>query len=245
MAVVKGSKHESLVVVSYDPVAKRKKTFWFVMLFLVALGASYFWGHYDSLRRLADLQSELSDTTQQLADARQEIQNYNQRISLLEKGGEVDRAASETIRGTVKDLKQQITVLEEEVAFYKGIMAPSGQDKGLRIDKVDIQPSAEEGRINYSLMVTQVVDNRSSISGVVVVNIVGIADGQEKTLSLKDVDAAVQDKSVKFRFRYFQEIAGTLEFPVGFEPTKIIVVAQSSGKKAQRVEKTIPWPLKA
>merc|ERR1712000_635116 len=50
-------------------------------------------------------------------------------VNAMEKGGEVDRKATEGIRQTVKELKAQIATLEEEVAFYKGIMAPSSGTK--------------------------------------------------------------------------------------------------------------------
>lgn len=242
MAVVKGSNQQRLEVVSYDPAAKRKRYFYLFLLLLLSLAASYFLGQYNSLKSLSSLKQQLEESTLHLSDAQLEVQNYSQRNSLLEKGGEVDRAASDTIRATVKDFKEQIAVLQEEVAFYKGIMAPTGKDKGLRIDKMDIAANAEQGRFNYSLMITQVADNSSSITGVVVVSVIGTADGQEKTISLRDLDATVNETGVKFRFRYFQEIAGVVEFPAGFTPEKVVVVAQSSGKKAQRVEKTLPWP---
>ena len=49
--------------------------------------------------------------------------------------------------------------------------------------------------------------------------------------------------AVKFRFRYFQNINGEMILPEGFQPREVMVVAQSSGRNAQRLEKTFDWPL--
>ena len=49
--------------------------------------------------------------------------------------------------------------------------------------------------------------------------------------------------SIRFRFRYFQNIDGELTLPDGFEPEEIIVVAQSSGRNAQKLERRFAYSL--
>jgi len=62
---------------------------------------------------------------------------------------------------------------------------------------------------------------------------------------LSQVSESGRDKAeaIKFRFRYFQNIIGELQLPEGFVPREVMVVAQSSGLNAQRLEKTFDWPL--
>lgn len=242
MARVQGSEQEFLAIARYRP-WQRVRHFLYLTFFIlcVAVGG-YYIGSVDSLAQVKALSSERDALHMQLEDAEHTISSLSQRMSVLEKGGEVDRKATDGIRQTVKELKAQIATLEEEVAFYKGIMAPGGNDKGLRVSKIDLTPGAESSRYRYSIMLTQVVDNSSYITGLAAVNIVGIRNGERLVLPLRDFDPVVTELGVKFRFRYFQELTGELNLPADFAPQQIQVVLQSTGDKAQRVEQTSNWP---
>lgn len=242
MAVVKGSQQQRLVIRQYRPWERFRRNV-YLILFIVAVGVGgYFGGVYDSMASISGLTTERDSLQSALQEADRTISTLTQRVGVLEKGGEVDRKATEGIRQTVKELKAQIATLEEDVAFYKGIMAPSADDKGLRISKIDIQPLEGTGRFRYSIMMTQVADNSSYISGLAAVNFVGHKGEEKAILPLREMDANVTDLGVKFRFRYFQEVAGEIQLPDNFTPAQVQVVLQSTGDKAQRVEQTIDWP---
>lgn len=242
MSGVKGSEQERLVISRYNPWDNIRRSLYLVVL-VVAVGVGgYYAGLIDSVDEIQSLSLERDTLQKALYDAEQTISSLSQRASILEKGGEVDRKATEGIRQTVIELKAQIATLEEEVSFYKGIMAPSGNDKGLRVSKIEVLPEENSGRFRYSIMLTQVADNSSYISGLAAVNIVGLKNGERVMLPLRDLDSDVAELGVKFRFRYFQEIAGTLTLPSQFVPEQVQVVSQSTGSKAQRVEQTINWP---
>ena len=242
MAVVKGSQQDQLVIRHYKP-WQRFRQWLYTLVLLAAIGAGgYFGGVYGSMASIQQLTVERDSSHGELMAAEREITRLSQRVGVLEKGGEVDRQATEGIRQTVKELKAQVSTLEEEVAFYKGIMAPSSKDKGLRISKINILPEEQPGRFKYSIMLTQVADNSSFIAGLAAVNFVGNRGGEKIILPLRDLDGEVSDLGVKFRFRYFQEVTGTLTLPQQFVPEQVQVVLQSTGSKAQRVEQSIEWP---
>ncbi len=241
MTVVKGSKQERLSLVRYDPWHRFWRGFYFLLFTAAVAAGCFFGGQYASLNELRALDAERDQLQEQIMAADQEIRTFRQRVGVLEKGGEVDREAAEGIRQTVKELKIQIATLEEEVSFYKGIMAPSGQDKGLRISKISIQPLDQASKYRYSIMMTQVADNTSYIKGLAAVNFVGLENGKRKIIPLRELDEQINDLGVKFSFRYFQEVAGEVVMPANFKVEQVQVVLQSSGNKAQRVEETIEW----
>ena len=243
MASVQGSQQSELVIHQYKPGQRtRILVAWLLLVVAVAIGG-YYVGIVDSMETINTLTAERDQLQSRLGTAEREKTHLTQRVGVLEKGGEVDRKATDSIRSTVKELKTQITTLEEEVAFYKGIMAPSSNDKGLRVSKIDLNPVADSsGAYRYSIMLTQVADNSSYISGLAAVNFVGRANGERLILPLRDLDTQVTELGVKFRFRYFQEVAGEIQLPEGFAPEQVQVVLQSTGSKAQRVEQTIEWP---
>lgn len=242
MPGVKGSEQDQLIIKRYNPWDKARRNLYLVIFFAVVGVGGYYGGLIDSVDDIQSLSLQRDTLQKSLAEAEHTISGMSQRVSILEKGGEVDRKATEGIRQTVIELKSQISTLEEEVSFYKGIMAPGGNDKGLRVSKIDVVQEENTNRFRYSIMLTQVSDNSSYISGLAAVNIVGIRNGERIILPLRDLDSDVTELGVKFRFRYFQEIAGTLTLPSQFVPEQVQVVSQSTGSKAQRVEQTINWP---
>ncbi|MFY0642004.1 MAG: hypothetical protein JXR16_13215 [Bermanella sp.] len=242
MTVVKGSKQEHLVVVSYDPWTRFFKRL-FVLILIAALGgAGYLYGRFEAAQIQSQAIAERDQLKEELQMARDEMSSYSQRVIMLEKGGEVDRRSTEGLRQNLVDLRTQIATLQEEVAFYKGIMAPSTTRQDLRIQKVDIEPTLEQRRYRYKVVVTQVGTNQRFVSGLAAVNITGVLDGKQVVYGLRDVSEDVQDYGIKYRFRYFQEIVGDLVLPEGFIAESVEVVLQTNGSKANRVEQTFPWP---
>lgn len=243
MASVQGSQQHELVIHQYRPGQRVRSFIYFVLLIVGVAAGGYYAGIFGSMEQINSLADSQAALQRQLHEAEHDKVALAQRVGVLEKGGEVDRKAADSIRHTVKELKSQIATLEEEVAFYKGIMAPSSNDKGLRVSKIDINASSEEESVyQYSIMLTQVADNSSYISGLAAVNFVGTQGAEKLILPLRDLDSSVTELGVKFRFRYFQEVAGKIQLPVGFVPEQVQVVLQSTGSKAQRVEQTIDWP---
>lgn len=243
MAVVKGSQQDKLVIHQYRPGQRLRHNVYLVLLIITIAIGGFYLGLHDSMEQIEDLTQARDSLQAQLVKVEDEKALLTQRMGVLEKGGEVDRKATDSIRNTVKELKVQIATLEEEVAFYKGIMAPSSNDKGLRVSKIDIAATSDEhNRYRYSITLTQVADNSSYISGLAAVNFVGLQNGERIILPLRDLDESVTDLGVKFRFRYFQEVAGEITLPDNFTAEQVQVVLQSTGSKAQRVEQTVEWP---
>ena len=131
-------------------------------------------------------------------------------------------------------------MLEQEVAFYKGIMAPGSADKGLRISRIDLD-AISANQYSYAVMMTQVVDNTNYVQGEVAVNVIGLRSGEQEVIALRDLDENISELGIPFRFRYFQELKGVLNLPDGFIPQQLQVVMQSRGQNSQRVEETRNW----
>ena len=168
------------------------------------------------------------------------IDEMRQEVAVLKVGGVIDDKANEEVRQTIESLQQVNAELNEEVSFYKGVMAPNFAKKGLRIEKLDMAADSERS-VKYSLLLTQVVDTHHWLQGEVEISVRGQYGIEEKSLVLSELDKEKADV-VRFRFRYFQNINGKMTFPKGFEPREVMIVAQSSGGK-QRLEKGFDWPL--
>ncbi|MAE34939.1 MAG: hypothetical protein CMH97_06760 [Oceanospirillaceae bacterium] len=240
MAVVEGSVQDELVIVRRAKGYRFWRAFWLAILILVTAGGGYLYGYFDSYTQMKVLKEENGYLKDGLRTSEKTIEDLSQRVAVLEKGGEVDRQAADGFRDTVKDLKDQVSVLEQEVAFYKGIMAPGSADKGLRISRIDLD-AISANQYSYAVMMTQVVDNTNYVQGEVAVNVIGLRSGEQEVIALRDLDDNISELGIPFRFRYFQELKGILNLPDGFTPQQLQVVMQSRGQNSQRVEETRNW----
>jgi len=239
MTVVKGSKQHQMVVVPYRPWYK----FGIFCLFLVALTAfswlTYRYGMSQGLATRVEVIRERDAIKRQLEESGKLIAGMRQQIADLKVGGQIDSRANEEVRQTVEELQNQIAELNEEIRFYKGVMLPNVEEKGLRIERLDLKNEGEPGKYRFSLLLTQVVDKHQYIEGGVHIDLLGTKDNVETKLPLTEISSA--GEVIKFRFRYFQNIDGELTVPEGFQPREFMVVAQSSGRKGQRLEKKFQW----
>ena len=242
MVAVKGSKQYQMVVVPHRPFYKAAV----FVLCVVAVAAlcffTYRYGLDEGIATRFEVVQEREALREQLLITERRVTDMRQEIATLKIGEEVDTKATEEVRETVETLQSQIAELNEEIRFYKGVMIPNAESKGLRIERMNMKPVANSGRYSYSLLLTQVVDKHDYVQGGVEINILGKRGEQPAELSLENI--STQDKSSeRFRFRYFQNIDGELEIPSDFEPEAVMVIAQSSGNRAQRLEKRFDWQL--
>lgn len=242
MVAVKGSKQHRMVVVPYRPWHRACMVVALSVFIGLAVWSSYRYGLGAGLDLRAEVIEERGVLKRQVEERERQIENMRQEIAHLKVGEEVDSRAAEEVRQTVESLQTEIAELEEENQFYKGVMLPNVEQKGLRIERFRLTKTDEPGRVRYNLLLTQVVDEHEFIQGGVSISVTGTRNGDDRTLSLAEVTA--QDGDTRgFKFRYFQNIDGEFVVPEGFEPGVVKVTAESSGGNSGIREKSFPWQL--
>ena len=202
----------------------------------------YEYGNNQGLELKVEVVREKDLISKELKEARALISEMRQEIADLTVGGEIDNQANEEVRQTIENQQNLLAAQNEEISFYKGVMLPNVANTGLRIERLDVSSNAP-GRVRCSLLLTQVVDKLDYVQGWVKISLLGQNGGQEETVQVSELGRD-EAEEIKFRFRYFQDIVGELQLPEGFIPREVMVVAQSSGLNAQRLEKTFDWPLR-
>jgi outer membrane murein-binding lipoprotein Lpp len=241
MAVVKGSAHQRLKVVAYNPATDFIRNTVLILLLAFSLIGAYLAGSWYVSGQLNEALAENVQLEQDLSEKSTAVVTLNQRVSVLEEGSKLDKQANDAVRESVKEFRDRIAELEKEVAFYKNIMAPAGSNTGLHIEKLELSTSSEERQFKFKVVLTQLEKNQNYISGHAAINFVGELNGEKKIYSLRELSEEVKDLGVKFRFRYFQNITGNIQLPAEFSPEAVQVILQTKGKKAVRVEKVFDW----
>lgn len=199
--------------------------------------------YFEALERL--------DVANRQAIARLEAALVDNNLAL-----QVDREAAQTLKGTIRELKDSVADLTEEVTFYKSLMAPSSLDRGLQIADFEVSSLEEAGRFRFHLLLTQVESRRDWIQGDIGLEVHGRGStgGQgesttggesgtatlERVLPLTEI-AEEATYPLKFRFRYFQDLTGTIRLPAGFEPERVVVTADPRGAGSEARRRTFDW----
>lgn len=241
MAQVKGTKPQRMVVVPYRPV---RRALWVILLLLVvaaAVSGSFYWGQHLGATQQADAVAERNRLRTEVASLTSEAEQLRQQVANLRLGSEVDRQASEEMRNQVIALKEEITALEEDITFYRGLMSPSANNSGLTIGSLNVLSTGLPRQFEYKLVVQQLATDHQVVSGSLTFNIVGRRNDAVQTLSLHQLSDQVDAEAIRLRFRYFQNIEGRLTLPEGFEPERIELVARSTGRNPETVEKKFGW----
>jgi acylphosphatase len=242
MATVKGSKQYQMVVTPHRPFY-RGVVFLLCLIALTALSwLTFKYGLDQGMATKGQVVNERDELRSQLDTSVGLVGGLRQHIADIKLGGQVDVRANEEIQVTVEALQKEIAELSEEIRFYKGVMVPNAEERGLRIERLDMKQSSEPSKFRYSLLLAQIVDKHDYVNGGFEINVLGKLDGEDRSLSLIDLGEGAQE-AIRFRFRYFQNIDGELSIPEGFSPKEIMIVAQSSGRGSQRIEKRFDWQL--
>lgn len=232
---------DEYVVIRHRP-GYRLRRFLILLAFSIAAAVGgYATGLAQGGFRFSSVEDSRDRLDQELDELKGKYRNATQQLTNLERGRAIDQQALNQARRSIVTLETRIASLNADLTFYKNIMAPSETSKGLQVDRLSLQPDRQNEGFNFKLVLTQVGNNKNYISGVVAVNVIGMRNDEKEVIALRDLSGDIDDLGIKFRFRYFQDVEGTLTVPEDFEPREIQVVAKSEGRKSTQAERTFDW----
>lgn len=231
---------EKLILVPYIRGYRARQVFVLLLFSIISLGLGFALGQHMFEKRMGELNRDNALLRENQASFESEAKSLARQLAVLQRGRDIDDQAKRSITDTINALEMQVVQLKQDVTFYKNIMAPTGQDKGLSVKKLEFTPGAQDGSFTYKLVLAQMAANKNSIEGIVAINFIGERNGEQEIYALKEI-SDLADLGIKFQFRYFQNFEGSLTFPEGFKPEKIQIVAQSKGNRSARVEETFIW----
>lgn len=180
------------------------------------------------------------DARQQLKALEQERNELRRELAMVRQDAEVDRESIVSIRERIKQLQDERLKMEEELAFLRGIVSTTSKKQALRVQNFKLEPGLEEGGYLYKFSVSQVINSGIVAKGVIEISVEGLQDGHARVLQLSEIS---DDKAshIKMRFRFFQNIEGKLQLPVGFEPASFNIEVKPTGGKLETVKESFNW----
>lgn len=241
MTIVKGSKIRPVKVTYHRPFMRIFVVIALACIFAASVRASFYFGQKQGQSRQEKTLADVAIMEDQLQASVKKIEELEQTIANTSLGAEIDRQANEEVRLEVMDLKEKIAALEKENGFYRGLMAPTKNQRGLSIGAVEISQTDRPRTFSYKVVMQQLATNHQLLNGTLKYSVEGRLNGENVTYALKDLSRDVSTELIKLRFKYFQNVEGELQLPEGFEPEGISILARSIGKNAVTVEKRFGW----
>ena len=215
----------------------------------IAIGA---WGLYRYTRATTVVDFERAQTerdrlleerrslTQKLRDSHAQIQQLKDQVVYLQRSQEIDQQACATVKASLASLQGEVADLQEQVTFYRGIVAPDASRTGVRVYEFKVFPTDTAGIYRYDLVLIQSVRHDRRIAGKIEITFQGMQAGQTQMHRLSDL-AVDGDKNLVFSFKYFEEFSGEFRLPDRFQPTRAQVEVIPDGGAVPKVEDDYEW----
>lgn len=225
---------------------RRQVLLW--LLVLAAVPLAFYAGRYWQTHYSAQQGSAPAQELARVADLEGQVERLQQRLALLSSGEKLSQQANEQSRLTIKLLEEQIYKQQQDLAFYKGVLAPASRREGLRVRTFEVQATDRPGVFRYKILLSRVGKGDAPLAGQLQVTLVGEQAGVEQRLELapltQGLPDALVDQSIPFAFKHFQAIpeAGRfaeLQLPEDFVPREIRVRAEVEGEKP--LLRTFKW----
>lgn len=226
--------------------ARRRRMFGLLLLLCIPL-AFYSGGWWQQHRQSVVIEGQpvLPQRDEQLV---RELDELRQQMAVLSSAEKVSQQANEQSRLTIKLLEEQIYKQQQDLASYKGVLAPDSRIEGLRIRAFELQSTDRSDFFRYKILLSRVGKGDAPLEGQLQVTIVGKLGEKDVTLELAALTSGLPDalsgQAIAFSFKHFQAIpeAGRfaeLKLPDGFIPREIKVRADVQGEKP--LLRTFKW----
>lgn len=244
-ALVSGSPHGGMRVVAHEPWRRSLMLVLLGLLILAAVGFGFWLGL--SVSGLDRTYLDALETRHRAGQAR--IGILNQQLADARLAQSIDAQAAGSLRETLGELRGEVAGLKEEVTFYKSLMAPSSLERGLQIANFELGRGDARNSFTYRLMLTQAKERRDWVQGKVEVQVHGTrateqGEGAQEVLPLTEL-AELESYPLRFRFRYFQNLSGTVTLPEGFRPQAVLITVTPKGRSADAAQRSFDWIVQA
>lgn len=223
----------------HEPV---KRVITILLVASMSLGAflgSYKFGEYHGMQRGLAVTGvkPLTDRIKALEAENGQLLSQTER---LRRTAELDQKSVEEVRHNIGRMEGKLLELNEELSFYKTIVAPSKLQSGLHVQDFRVEPGESSTEYFYTLVLTQARVNNHPASGEAALRVSGIRNGRTETLSFSEL-ASGGDGKILFGFKYFQSITGKFILPAGFVPSSVTLQLSPAGTGLKAVRRTYRW----
>ena len=176
------------------------------------------------------------DRARALEKDRRQLQ---EELAYLKQSVVVEQEACFGLRESLFEKEGQISKLTEQLAFYRGVVTPDGQDDDLRLYRFDLESVAQRD-YQFRAILLQSVSQRKQAEGRLELALVGLnPQGESRRFDLQELSRG--DFSGDFSFRYYTEMYGQFRLPEPWAPLRIEARVMLADRREPAVSRIYPW----
>lgn len=215
-------------VVHFADVARQRRLRWLLVLgFIASLLCAV------AIGLAINPHPAIDDSVVELGVLKQEVDALRTREAALRRSEQVARVALEDLQRTLTERQEEIAGLRADLAFY-GRLVGGARREGLAIQALRLRPVADSKAWTFAATLTQNIRRDSEVSGKVALSIDGVLAGKLTTLEWNALQQRDDAPGIEYRFKYFQQVRGTIMLPPGFQPSRVHVRADGDGGRAEQ-----------
>ena len=196
---------------------------------LVALWAAFVYGEH----RAGYDRAAAAATQERFEQVQATNRQLRAQMIALQREREVDLASRQQVQKSVESMQDKLTGLQEELEFYKGIVSPGTGEEGIHAQSLKFTSGGGPRLYHFHLVLVQVRTKEFRISGNVDMKLYGSQNNKPVILDVSNI-VTKSTPRMRFAFQYFQNLEGDLILPTGFEPGRVELIINESGKKPVR-----------
>jgi len=154
------------------------------------------------------------------------------RIAVLSRSEQVTKAALGDLQKSLRDRDEEIDGLRADLAFYGRLLG--GKREGLAVHALRVTRVPGSHAWNFVATLTQNFKRGDETSGRLSLAVEGVAGGKLQTLDWKALTQGENVSGIAYAFKYFEQVRGTMMFPDGFTPNRVVVHAEGDGARADQ-----------
>ncbi|RAP56888.1 DUF6776 family protein [Oleiagrimonas sp. MCCC 1A03011] len=154
-----------------------------------------------------------------------------QQLAIAQRSQQVASVASKKLTDNLAERDEQINGLRADLAFYSRLVGGGTQHQGLQLQMVHATPVPGSRAWNIELTLTRNAKRGNEVSGHAEVDVDGVRAGSLTRMHWKDISAPDQKDGLDFKFKYFQQLHGTVMLPKGFTPNRLRISISPKGAK--------------
>lgn len=171
-----------------------------------------------------------------------ENEALERRAATAELSQRVDRQAQADAQRMMGELQAETARQQQELQFYRGLVARQFGAGTLRVQELRIRPE-DERQFRVLITLVQAADRDTVANGAVTFTVGGTQGGEPRRLPLAEIEPGKR-RELPFSLRFFQQIEVPVALPEDFQPAEL-VIEYRIGRNEEPRRQTFPWRVEA
>jgi hypothetical protein len=228
-----------MVVRRHDPRRARVVALLVVLTWSASLVAVWLTATRRAAPGFERLQTENTELAATVASLRAQLDASKESEARAARSDQVSRTANQTLESDLRERAEEIALLRADLAFYQRLVGGRGPREGLAVHQFALRPIGDSRGYAFRLTLTQNLKKAAFAAGDVAVTLDGVRGAKLTTLNWAELTQTEAAPPLHFKFKYFQQVGGSLMLPDGFQPNRVTITARSEG--GEEVKQAYAW----